>query len=248
MDCKTDIKKKLVICSPYIKRDAVEKLVNDFLIDKNSEDVHVLIRGTLSDFLSGSSDIDALTILMKYLQPQNIRRLTNLHMKAYFFDMKYLLITSGNWTVSGMFTYSNTSNVEGGIATDEVDVISKFSEYYNQIVKFSESIDAFYDELVENYVNKIKKKKSILLHRASTDDELIHRYIFKNDYDNKIVQDGNIYRLSSEDIPQIDKFYVGAYLVPKILIEYGNGELNKSQIGVLLGNVQKKMRQIQNMV
>lgn len=155
-------KKSLLICSPYIKKDAIDKIIELYKLDEREPgfELNVLIRGNRDEFTySRSSDIAALDSLMaiRWLKRSNIRRISNLHMKAYLVDERHLLITSGNMTNSGMFVISGKENFEGGISTNNIGVIFKFLKYFRDIWKQSRSLPEFYDELMAAYKDYIEK-------------------------------------------------------------------------------------------
>lgn len=124
----------LLICTPYMKQGALNRLFELYSIEAQSPqlDLRVLIRGNVEEFTVGrSSDISILNTFLDLpgFDPSHFRRITNLHMKAYLIDGRQLLITSGNLTNSGMFAISMSENFEGGIATDDPDIIRQFQTY-----------------------------------------------------------------------------------------------------------------------
>ena len=154
----------LVICSPYIKKDALDKIIDLYELDRRDKfDFRVLIRGNEAEFTSQkSSDIYALDSLksLKCIENDRVRRVKNLHMKAYLVDGTYLLITSGNLTNSGLFVISGKENFEGGISTNATWVIDKFLLYFKRIWEQGETLDDFYDELMTSYINYIHSEYS----------------------------------------------------------------------------------------
>ncbi len=154
--------KSLLICSPYIKKDALDKVLAFYKINGRSDfDLKVLIRGNANEFTyQKSSDIAAFDplICMNNFDLNNVRRVTNLHMKAYLVDGKHLLITSGNLTNSGMFVVTGKENFEGGIATNNIALIDRFLKYFSSIWSQGESLNDFYDELMSAYTTYIEKE------------------------------------------------------------------------------------------
>lgn len=146
-------KKSILICSPYIKMEAVNKLFNE-VIPTDCTDIKILIRGGKQEFtISKSCDIEVLDFFIERsgFDITKFRRLLNLHMKAYLIDDKYLLVTSGNMTFSGMFLTRSSGNVEGGIATDDSLLIEQFKLYFNDLWEHSETLPDFYDNIVAAY-------------------------------------------------------------------------------------------------
>ena len=148
--------RSLLICTPYIKQEALDKLFRTCDIEANSTSlqIKVLIRGNLEEFTtSRSSDISTLDTFLSLngFDISNFRRIKNLHMKAYLIDETDLLITSGNLTNSGMFAITGRENFEGGIATNDPTIIREFLGYFNHIWDQSEGLDSFYDTLIDGY-------------------------------------------------------------------------------------------------
>jgi hypothetical protein len=149
-------KKKLVICSPYIKQEALDRVFRLYDVENRCADldVQILIRGAAREFtINKSSDISILDsiIALEDFNVENFKRVENLHMKAYLVDDSDLLITSGNLTNSGMFVFSGKENFEGGIATDDAKVIARFKEYFADIWNQGEKLSEFYEALLKEY-------------------------------------------------------------------------------------------------
>lgn len=222
------IKKSIIICSPFLKKTALEKLINFYnLYNKDIAcNIEVIIRGKLSDFFYGASDISALELLIKIpnLEINNVRRLTNLHMKAYLMDEKNLLIGSGNCTERGLFAQNYQGNVEIAIATDNPEVVDNFKEYYYDIISVSQSLNNFYDEIVKGYddcIAEVPAKEDPKAIRDVESKESKTRFKFKK-------QDISI---TSDLIPQFSSFDHGAYDVLKILWEDGDSGMTFLELG-----------------
>ena len=152
--------KKLLICTPYMKQGALDKVIELYNLDERCDqiEVQVLLRGATQEFtINKSSDISILDsfLEMKHFDIDNVKRVKNLHMKAYLVDDKYLLITSGNMTNSGMFVFSGQENFEGGIATDDENTINQFKEYFQNIWVQGERLEEFYETLLKEYTTYI---------------------------------------------------------------------------------------------
>lgn len=164
--------KKLLICSPYMKQGALDQILKLYRIEERGSEleVQVLIRGVSKEFtVNKSSDISILDSFMgmRDFDVDNVKRIKNLHMKAYLIDDKYLLITSGNLTNSGMFVLSGRENFEGGIATDDQETIMCFKKYFQGIWNQGQRLEEFYEELFKEYTEYIS--------RDYTDKETIKR-------------------------------------------------------------------------
>lgn len=158
-------KESLLIVSPYIKKDALDKVLALYDIGTRDDkiDLRVLIRGNANEFThQKSSDVAAFDSLLSLqgFDIDNVKRVTNLHMKAYLVDGRHLLITSGNLTNSGMFVTSGKENFEGGISTNNISLIGQFVHYLNGIWTQGESLNDFYDELMSAYVSYIETEYS----------------------------------------------------------------------------------------
>ena len=143
--------KSLIYVTPYIKRDAVDRIFQHY--PKFCE-IKLLIRGNNEEFTyNHSSDIEALYYFhhAHTFDDNNLRRLQNLHMKAYLVDGSKLLVTSGNFTANGMFLGRNRGNAEGGIATDELNVVQSFLEYFQKLWKRSQPMPQFLEREQEAY-------------------------------------------------------------------------------------------------
>lgn len=158
-------KKKLLICTPYIKQGALDRILELYDVEGRCSElqIQVLIRGANKEFtVNKSSDISILDSFMnlKDFNIDNMKRVKNLHMKAYLVDEKYLLITSGNLTNSGMFVLSGQENFEGGIATDDEETIRKFLRYFQGIWDQGQCLEDFYEELFQEYTDYIARDYS----------------------------------------------------------------------------------------
>jgi len=168
---KESLSDGLVICSPYIKKSALDEILYHFDIKQSSYDkkLTVITSGDPQYFAKGSSDITALRQL-SLIPGVKIYLLNNLHMKAYCVDNKELLITSGNCTERGLFS---GGNIEGGIATTDKREIAAFNEYCYEMMESSiklensSEITSFCDD-VEQWLADNGSEINGLLRREST--------------------------------------------------------------------------------
>lgn len=231
----------LVICSPFFKNSALEKLINLYQLAEQDRKINmkILLRGRLDDFLQGSSDISALESLiqLKNVDLDNVNRLTNLHMKAYMVDNKSLLIGSGNFTSRGLFVTSNNCNVEGGIASNDEKLIEDFSAYYSEIEKSGESLNTFYDRITEDYGEYIAKHASQIGNEVTT---LISKGESEAKYKFKVIKAGNktptqyAKDISIDLIPQFSNFEDGTYRTVELLVANGNKGVTFDELGIML--------------
>ena len=105
----------ITIASPWIKASALQYVLGKN--DLSTIRLRVIMRADVDDFLSESSDLDAVEYLLQ--NGAELRRLPRLHAKVYIADNKQAIVTSANLTPSGL-----QENVEVGIITsDEQNVI-----------------------------------------------------------------------------------------------------------------------------
>jgi|GEM_PF-1941250 len=100
-------KKELIVVSPWLKLDALQRLKFDPTLS-----CAFLIKGDLEDFLSGSSDLDAVRNLFDL--GVQVRLVTNLHAKLYLADRQRAIVTSSNLTLRGM-----KQNIEMGVLLED---------------------------------------------------------------------------------------------------------------------------------
>jgi hypothetical protein len=205
--------KSLLICTPYIKKQALEDLIETYQLESDSQkiDFKILLRGNTEEFtVNKSSDISVLDRLIEIpnLDLDNVRRIENLHMKAYLIDDRKLLVTSGNLTNSGMYVISRRENFEGGISTDDSETIESFKDYFERIWNQAEKLGDFYDLLVNEYSNYIKDNYS--------DKKVIKRirsrkkYLFAADNDKNDINNEEI-KIELTDLPPVSKV---EYILP----------------------------------
>ena len=237
--------KSLLICTPYLKSYALDKINEFYKLAEinNGFSFKVLIRGKLEDFINGSSDISALEsfLQLKIVDVEKIRRLTNLHMKAYLLDDAHLLIGSGNCTKSGLFSNSSNSNVEGGIYSTDSDVIRDFSQYFSDISSYSESLDSFYDKIIDEYNNHIdifSPNINSEINSILSKEESKAKYKFLKE--NIDTESKRLSKITPELIPQFSKFEDGSFEVVNILNNEGSRGLTFNELGRLLEGAEKK--------
>jgi hypothetical protein len=240
----------LIICSPYFKKNALDQIIKYFKLDDEycNIKVSILIRGRLKDFIDGSSDLTALDALLnlKCIDIGNVRRLTNLHMKAFLKDNKNLLVGSGNCTYSGLFANNFSGNVEGGIQTDDQVLIVNFQSYFLEIFDCAEPLESFYDTISNEYLKNAlipapPQKDAAIIDQT----EKYARYCFTNDTandfkgrDSNCKQKSYISEISAEDIPQVSRFSYVINDVLQILLEAekNNEELTFITLGERIPN------------
>lgn len=164
-------KHKLVICSPFIVKYALVRLIDFYEAEcqLGEYELLVVVRARKKDFTGGSSDISALEYLSeiqkKHPDKITVKIVNNLHMKAYAIDDEKLLITSGNLTPKGIIKSKTEGNVEGGLATDDIEAITAFNNYLQNIINAGKDVEDFiksntYHEIKSTSIEKNNKKDS----------------------------------------------------------------------------------------
>ena len=176
-----DVNKELIICSPYIKLDSVVRLFDSLGIGQCNPKglvIKIYTSGDILTYLKKSSDSSIFDYLSK-IPKLHIHLLMNIHMKAYCIDKSELLIGSGNWTPSGLYS---RGNIEAAIATTEHDDLESFLKYCEEMNEYCTLLDSeyaikqFYNELVlvEND-NQMKLKGVLDLEEGITTESFTYK-------------------------------------------------------------------------
>ena len=89
-----------LICSPYITAGPVRRLVN-VIEEKHIEDaitVKVVTDISAGNLVSGSTDVNALILMMERIRKVEIVYLPRIHAKIYISDESSAIIGSANFT------------------------------------------------------------------------------------------------------------------------------------------------------
>ena len=117
-------KRELFIASPYIKESETRWLTESFRGKQRAElRLSILTDVCTDSVLSGSLDVSALQRLSVSFPCSTITTLPRLHAKVYIADSRVALITSANFTKSGL-----DLNSEYGVGIEEPDAITKVRE------------------------------------------------------------------------------------------------------------------------
>lgn len=117
-------KNDLFIASPYIKESETSWLTECFRGKRRSElRLSILTDVCTDSVLSGSLDMSALQQLSVSFPCSTVTTLPRLHAKVYIADSRVALITSANFTRSGL-----DFNSEYGVGIEEADAITKVKE------------------------------------------------------------------------------------------------------------------------
>lgn len=119
----------ILICSPYVGRGPCERLAAALHRRKVAKSIGVYLLTDLSrdNMLSGATDVDAIARLVETLPQATVRFLPSLHAKIYVFDSQNAIVTSGNFTDSGLrrnFEYGVHLNGPTSVAEIRTDMLS----------------------------------------------------------------------------------------------------------------------------
>jgi phosphatidylserine/phosphatidylglycerophosphate/cardiolipin synthase-like enzyme len=95
----------LIVCSPYIGRGPCDRLVERAANSQRFREIDLFILTDLSrdNMLSGATDVAALSQLAAAFPRATVRFLPSLHAKVYVADESRAIVTSANFTDSGLF-------------------------------------------------------------------------------------------------------------------------------------------------
>jgi hypothetical protein len=103
---------EVVLVAPYIKFGIASKIIDTLSAANSINNIKLTLVTNIStaNFINGSSDSEAIEILLERVPNMTVIGIGNLHAKSYLFDARVSIITSGNLTPSGMY-----DNLEIGI-------------------------------------------------------------------------------------------------------------------------------------
>ncbi len=148
MELLKSAEEEVIIFSPYIKTEVLDKLE----IPVNIK-VTIITTLRLNDLLSGASDIS----LFPYSQAkEHIIFINNsLHLKAYLADWNMCIFGSSNLTGRGL-ALSSTYNYELNSTPDSIDISTKI--YFHKILAESQLMNSVMYDLVLDEFSKLPPK------------------------------------------------------------------------------------------
>ncbi len=157
----------LTLVSPWIKRDALLKLLGEHKATDLT--LRVLLRGDFADFVETISDIEAVAWLKA--EGAEVRIAQNLHAKVYIADDSRAILASANLTSKGLGMASGKNNLELGVAVDDIDQIAELTKVVNRWFSKARIVD---DKWLGSLREKLheaedKKKASKELERSVED-------------------------------------------------------------------------------
>ncbi len=148
----SNTKEELLILTPWIKTIGA-KLILSSITSKN---IHLILvtRIDISDFVKGSSDIEAIRLCFDHLENFSLKPLPNLHAKVYISDDKSAVVTSGNLTFGGL-----QNNIEAGILINDHEYVKELKKNLLEILGESDLIPVQKFIEVEKLVAEAKINK-----------------------------------------------------------------------------------------
>ena len=119
----------ILVCSPYIGRGPCERLASALRRRSLAQTIDLFVLTDLSrdNMLSGATDVEAIASLVEAVPQTIVRFLPSLHAKVYVFDSRSAVVTSGNFTDSGLrrnFEYGVHVNEPAAVATIRSDMLT----------------------------------------------------------------------------------------------------------------------------
>lgn len=158
-DALAQVQEKLLIISPYIKNEIImmcKEILCARATKADSLEIRVITRTIPEEFMSGSSDIDALQHLLAWPTDIHkcsveIRAINNIHAKVWVCDKSIALVGSANATPSGL-----NRNIEYGLAISDSLLVSQILSDWEVWWTQATSITLEQLDEMQLWVNNIK--------------------------------------------------------------------------------------------
>ena len=142
MSALRKVQQKLFLVSPYIKKEIVQQIQEAILLRDSSLpiEIHIITRSLPEEFISGSSDVEALQQISKWSREikgcrTEIRVINNVHAKIWIFDSQLAIVGSGNATPSGLDT-----NIEYELAITHPQTIGNIQQDWQPLWEYAELV------------------------------------------------------------------------------------------------------------
>lgn len=153
----SNVKKELLISSPFINLEGVKILLNA-IKRKNKLKLTFITNLSTQNIVKGITEPEAfLEIYNRYKIFSEIKifNLGNLHAKLYLVDEEMVIITSANLTTGGLI-----NNFEYGVLIKNSNIISEIKKDMNKYIFLGDEIDkALLEEVNKEYKKNISKSK-----------------------------------------------------------------------------------------
>ncbi len=142
----------LVIASPYIKKSAVDWLIE--AKPPSLADVSVLTNISMETVLSKSLDTSALRLLLDEFQTASIVSLPYLHAKVFVADKTMALVTSANFTNGGLW-----KNYEYGVVIEGEEAVKTILDDISAYMNLGGVISREFLNIVDNKLEELAQEK-----------------------------------------------------------------------------------------
>jgi hypothetical protein len=176
-------KKDLTFTSPFIKKQAVDTILNN---RTNTFNINGVISFRLRNFERDVSDLEAVESLFD--NNANLRNIINLHSKTYIFDSQVAVISSANLTPGGLY-----KNIELGVLIRDNIIVSSLKRYVNELIKNNDNSFEITEEIIsesKRILESIPKKTRDIEGEINID--ILEKQLFQADEseEDKIFQGG----------------------------------------------------------
>ena len=146
----------LLLISPFIKKDALEQLLEG--LNGKPSKLIVIARWKRDDLLTGVSDVGVYELVKSYGGEMFIN--SDIHLKIYISDYKTVLIGSANLTQKGL-GFSEKHNIEGITQIEyNEEILSQLDPILDSSIKLTDELVAMFAEMVEKFSEEFKRPKS----------------------------------------------------------------------------------------
>ena len=152
MNLLNETNDKVILCSPFIKKDIIKKILHN---KKDNTNITVITSSNIASFVRRASDVEAIELLLA----NNIKVYNHqhLHAKIYSFDSTKAVITSANLTFNGL-----VKNYEYGVLVDDMDTMFYIEDDLQCLIddELSGEMDKDSIDFIKNQIEFYKDKES----------------------------------------------------------------------------------------
>jgi phosphatidylserine/phosphatidylglycerophosphate/cardiolipin synthase-like enzyme len=154
-------KERLLICSPYIKREGVEFIYESLMpVAKSEIEITLITDLSPANISQNSTDPEAIQWLRDKVSHFKVFHLPNLHAKVYLVDQHAGIITSGNLTQGGL-----SRNFECGVLLSEANILESIRLGISNYAKLGSPISS---ECLDKICNLTKALKENCVHQKDS--------------------------------------------------------------------------------
>lgn len=164
MNLLNETNDKVILCSPFIKKDIIKKILHN---KKDNTNITVITSSIIASFVRRASDVEAIELLLA----NNIKVYNHqhLHAKIYSFDSTKAVITSANLTFNGL-----VKNYEYGVLVDDMDTMFYIEDDLQCLIddELSGEMDKDSIDFIKNQIEFYKDKEYKILVDEDGDDRI----------------------------------------------------------------------------